>query len=146
MGNLDQVPREKSEFALHQGYIAQWSERLTADQQVPGSNPGVPFMNTYAANANGHHASFMNGCETSRERSWEASLGSTMRSEDNVMLPVPTTTLGPSKARHSTGHAVCCVAVCRAAAPNSIPGRGALASVAMPRVSYSRIPTEGKKN
>ena len=23
------------------GYIAQWSERLTADQQVPGSNPGV---------------------------------------------------------------------------------------------------------
>ena len=24
------------------GYIAQWSERLTADQQVPGSNPGVP--------------------------------------------------------------------------------------------------------
>ena len=27
---------------LH-GYIAQWLERLTADQQVPGSNPGVPF-------------------------------------------------------------------------------------------------------
>ena len=27
----------------HNGYIAQWSERLTADQQVPGSNPGVPF-------------------------------------------------------------------------------------------------------
>jgi hypothetical protein len=26
------------------GYIAQWLERLTADQQVPGSNPGVPFM------------------------------------------------------------------------------------------------------
>ena len=25
------------------GYIAQWLERLTADQQVPGSNPGVPF-------------------------------------------------------------------------------------------------------
>ena len=24
------------------GYIAQWLERLTADQQVPGSNPGVP--------------------------------------------------------------------------------------------------------
>ena len=23
-------------------YIAQWLERLTADQQVPGSNPGVP--------------------------------------------------------------------------------------------------------
>ena len=23
------------------GYIAQWLERLTADQQVPGSNPGV---------------------------------------------------------------------------------------------------------
>ena len=26
------------------GYIAQWLERLTADHQVPGSNPGVPFM------------------------------------------------------------------------------------------------------
>ena len=25
-------------------YIAQWLERLTADQQVPGSNPGVPFV------------------------------------------------------------------------------------------------------
>ena len=24
------------------GYIAQWLERLTADQQVPGSTPGVP--------------------------------------------------------------------------------------------------------
>jgi hypothetical protein len=27
---------------LPHGYIAQWLERLTADQQVPGSNPGVP--------------------------------------------------------------------------------------------------------
>ena len=27
---------------LPTGYIAQWLERLTADQQVPGSNPGVP--------------------------------------------------------------------------------------------------------
>ena len=26
------------------GYIAQWLERLTADQQVPGSNPGVPLL------------------------------------------------------------------------------------------------------
>ena len=26
------------------GYIAQWLERLTADQQVPGSNPGVPSV------------------------------------------------------------------------------------------------------
>ena len=24
------------------GYIAQWLERLTADQEVPGPNPGVP--------------------------------------------------------------------------------------------------------
>ena len=29
---------------LAHGYIAQWLERLTADQQVPGSNPGVPFF------------------------------------------------------------------------------------------------------
>ena len=28
---------------LAPGYIAQWLERLTADQQVPGSNPGVPL-------------------------------------------------------------------------------------------------------
>ena len=27
-------------------YIAQWLERLTADQQVPGSNQGVPCFNT----------------------------------------------------------------------------------------------------
>ena len=26
------------------GYIAQWFKRLTAYQQVPGSNPGVPFV------------------------------------------------------------------------------------------------------
>ena len=26
------------------GCIAQWLEWLTADQQVPGSNPGVPFV------------------------------------------------------------------------------------------------------
>ena len=31
------------------GYIAQWLERLTADQQVPGSNPGVPFQHIPAA-------------------------------------------------------------------------------------------------
>ena len=29
------------------GYIAQWLERLTADQQVPGSNPGVPSILLY---------------------------------------------------------------------------------------------------
>ena len=34
---------EKQIHALSYGYIAQWLERLTADQQVPGSNPGVPF-------------------------------------------------------------------------------------------------------
>ena len=28
------------------GYIAQWLERLTADQQVPSSNPSVPCFNT----------------------------------------------------------------------------------------------------
>jgi hypothetical protein len=30
-------------FPVTSGYIAQWLERLTADQQVPGSNPSVPF-------------------------------------------------------------------------------------------------------
>ena len=44
---LDDVMRVVASAAVsritHRGYIAQWSERLTADQQVPGSNPGVPF-------------------------------------------------------------------------------------------------------
>ena len=37
--------REKRAGNSHDvhGYIAQWLERLTADQQVPGSNPGVPL-------------------------------------------------------------------------------------------------------
>ena len=34
---------------LPSGYIAQWLERLTADQQVPGSNPGVPFTDSGSA-------------------------------------------------------------------------------------------------
>ena len=40
--------REKRAGNSHDvhGYIAQWLERLTADQQVPGSNPGVPFSIT----------------------------------------------------------------------------------------------------
>ena len=33
---------KKAKGMLANGYIAQWLERLTADQQVPGSNPGVP--------------------------------------------------------------------------------------------------------
>ena len=35
--------RRPAPNATSHGYIAQWLERLTADQQVPGSNPGVPF-------------------------------------------------------------------------------------------------------
>ena len=35
-------PRTTTVAMLPTGYIAQWLERLTADQQVPGSNPGVP--------------------------------------------------------------------------------------------------------
>ena len=31
------------------GYIAQWLERLIADQQVPGSNPGVPYQLPWVA-------------------------------------------------------------------------------------------------
>ena len=31
------------------GYIAQWLGRLTADQQVPGSNPGVPSSSACCA-------------------------------------------------------------------------------------------------
>ena len=34
---------------LADGSIAQWLERLTADQQVPGSNPGWPFCSTVRA-------------------------------------------------------------------------------------------------
>ena len=38
------VVRTRSVQKSVSGYIAQWLERLTADQQVPGSNPGVPFL------------------------------------------------------------------------------------------------------
>ena len=34
---------EASDALVPLRYIAQWLERLTADQQVPGANPGVPF-------------------------------------------------------------------------------------------------------
>ena len=37
------------------GYIAQWLERLTADQQVPGSNPGVPSFANATPCANMEH-------------------------------------------------------------------------------------------
>ena len=37
-------PSNKQSDTKPPGYIAQWLERLTADQQVPGSNPGVPFF------------------------------------------------------------------------------------------------------
>ena len=37
------------------GCIAQWLERLTADQQVPGSTPGAPFfINFLITFGNGH--------------------------------------------------------------------------------------------
>ena len=36
---------------LPNGYIAQWLERLTADQQVPGSNPGVPLLRSLKSKA-----------------------------------------------------------------------------------------------
>ena len=37
------------------GYIAQWLERLTADQQVPGSNPGVPSRCKFPLRHNATH-------------------------------------------------------------------------------------------
>ena len=36
------IPECAKHVLMSPGYIAQWLERLTADQQVPGSNPGVP--------------------------------------------------------------------------------------------------------
>ena len=39
---------------LVRGYIAQWLEPLTADQQVPGSNPGVPFL-SFPSQRGGRH-------------------------------------------------------------------------------------------
>ena len=43
---------------VREGYIAQWLERLTADQQVPGSNPGVPSWELMLEN-------FSLGCDNS---------------------------------------------------------------------------------
>ena len=37
---------ENKQASANAGYIAQWLERLTADQQVSGSNPGVPSCST----------------------------------------------------------------------------------------------------
>ena len=37
---------EASDALVPLRFIAQWLERLTADQQVPGSNPGVPSLLT----------------------------------------------------------------------------------------------------
>ena len=39
------APKARYPGPNRRGYIAQWLERLTADQQVPGSNPGVPSFN-----------------------------------------------------------------------------------------------------
>ena len=41
-GAMEHAPQIERPF--EHGYIAQWLERLTADQQVPGSNQGVPFF------------------------------------------------------------------------------------------------------
>ena len=53
---LDDVMRVVASAAVsritHRGYIAQWSERLTADQQVPDSNPGVPSFGNGGADEN----------------------------------------------------------------------------------------------
>jgi hypothetical protein len=43
---------------LASGYIAQWLERLTADQQVPGSNPGVPFARWQCGSLSGSPSDF----------------------------------------------------------------------------------------
>ena len=40
---------EQTYVSINIGYIAQWLERLTADQQVPGSNPGVPYQHPWVA-------------------------------------------------------------------------------------------------
>ena len=37
------------------GYIAQWLEGLAADQQVPGSNPGMPFYHAYPCGGDVRH-------------------------------------------------------------------------------------------
>ena len=43
---LSKPSMSRSRHSRQHGYIAQWLERLTADQQVPGSTPGVPFFSS----------------------------------------------------------------------------------------------------
>ena len=43
---LSKPSMSRSRHSRQHGYIAQRLERLTADQQVPGSNPGVPFFSS----------------------------------------------------------------------------------------------------
>ena len=40
------VELDGSNDEIH-GYMAQWLERMAADQQAPGSNPGVPFHHAW---------------------------------------------------------------------------------------------------
>ena len=52
---------------VHHGCIAQWLERLTADQQVPGSNPGAPSLlldfDPPSFSYTPRSRAFVNGCE-----------------------------------------------------------------------------------
>ena len=49
---------EHLDLRAQHGYIAQWLERLTADQQVPGSNPGVPSHSFHGLHSFHHSHSF----------------------------------------------------------------------------------------
>ena len=66
------------------GYIAQWLERLTADQQVPGSNPGVPLLyhDEYVVNVGNcdDHAHVCSCCVT-----FLKSPATRNRTKDNLM-------------------------------------------------------------
>ena len=53
------------------GYIAQWLERLTADQQVPGSNPGVPSSLCLLPYGLNFRAQLQSPCFASKDRKEE---------------------------------------------------------------------------
>jgi hypothetical protein len=57
-------------------YIAQWLERLTADRQVPGSNPGVPSEMLCCVPSHPTHKIFEDVVDTFLVIIWNLSLQS----------------------------------------------------------------------
>ena len=84
VGCVEEKERVAWAFACQaHGYIAQWLERLTADQQVPGSNPGVPSLS-------GRCQCSVEPVERARLSSWSFCVGSVVVPEiESYIMSTP---------------------------------------------------------